>query len=136
MDLVTDVGSIQMNVTKIVLAFALLATIAACQAGEDKTVPDALLGVWKTSEPKYADRHFEIRKKVIMFGTGDGTPDIYPISSIHLAPQGKDVLYTISYWNRAGQQYRFSFYYDSDPGHDDVIRFENQQEITWMKEGR
>lgn len=123
-----------MRATRIFLLFTLLATIVGCQAGNEYAVPDELVGVWKTPEPKYADRFFEIKKRVIIFGTGKGKTDIHPIMNVEKARQEKNTSFTISFMNRDGQYYRFSFTYY--PAHDGVIRFKNQQEIRWTKEER
>lgn len=129
-----------MKMRRIFLVFTLLTAILGCQARNEKTVPDALVGVWKTSAPKYADRPFEITKKVIVFGTGDRKTEIYAITNVKVKKVQKKVqkhknsLYTITYMNRAGQHYKLSFYYY--PVNDGVIRFKNQQAIRWMKEER
>ncbi len=116
------------------LAFVILATFIGCPSKKDTTVPDELLGVWKTSAPKYADRYFEITKGVMIFGIGEGDVNSSPITSIETASGGRHTLYTISYQNREGQEYRLSFYYDS--AQDGVIVFKNQEDITWTKERR
>ena len=119
------------------LAFAILTIFIGCPSKKDTTVPDELLGVWKTSAPKYADRYFEITKGVMIFDIGEGDVDSSPITSIETVSGGRHTLYTISYQsyqNREGQEYRFSFYYDS--AHGGEIVFKNQEDITWTKERR
>ena len=116
------------------VALALLTTIFGCQAPTEKTVPDVLLGVWKTSEPKYADRFLELKKDAIIFGTGGDTFDHYPVEGVEQTSDEGGLLYHIYYLNREGQRYTFSIYYDSkDHG---VIRFKNQKTFTWTREGR
>ena len=118
----------------VLLAFAILTTFIGCSPEKDTTVPDEFLGVWKTSAQKYADRYFEITKDVIIFDIGEGHVDSSPISSIETVSQGRHTLYTISYHNQEGQEYLFSFYYDS--AQDGVIVFKNQEDIRWTKEPR
>ena len=119
---------------RLFVAFAILVTLPGCQSRESATVPDKLVGTWKTSAPKYVDRSFEITKNVIVLGTGQGNTDIHSISNIQEARDGEGILYTFSYTNREGQPDRFSFYYDSARG--GVIRFKNQQEIEWTRAER
>ena len=124
-------GSTQMKLKRIFVAFAILAALFGCQSRKNTTVPDHLVGVWKTSAPKYADRNFEITKDRVIFAIGEGKVDIHPVENIEKIDKGKNILYTISYLIE-GQQYRFSLYYD--PAHGGVIRFKNQKQITWRKE--
>ncbi|MFQ5992832.1 MAG: hypothetical protein ACE5NA_10400 [Nitrospiraceae bacterium] len=120
-----------MNAKTIWVALALSTTSLGCQAAPNTIVPDELLGVWTTSAPKYADRFFEITAGAIIFDTGKPSPDIHPIANIETVHDLRPTLYTISYLSEEGQEHKFSFYYD--PAHGGVIRFKNQQHISWMK---
>ena len=116
------------------MAFVILMILVGCQSREGATVPDELVGTWKTSAPKYVDRSFEIRKNVIILGTGQGNTDLHPISNIQEARDGEAIFYTISYVNYEGRPDRFSFHYD--PARGGVIRFKNQQRIEWTRAER
>jgi hypothetical protein len=118
----------------ILLVLALLATTLGCQAAKDKTVPNALVGVWQTSAQKYADRFFEITADTVIFAIGGGKTNSRPISEIETLREETRILYTITYLSAEAQKYRFSFYYD--PANGGVIRFKNQQHIAWAKGGR
>lgn len=111
---------------------ALLATLAACQAQKENSVPDHLLGVWSTSAPRYADRYIEIRNDMIIFGTGGDAFELHVLAELNEAREGEAILYTISHLNHFGQPYTLSFYYE--PTSDGIIRFKNQREIAWTKE--
>ena len=101
------------------------------QCGKNRTVPDHLIGVWKTSEPKYEDRSFEIDRSTITFGAGEGNFDTHSITNIEVE---KGSLYTISYKDKEEQEFKFSFYYSAtDHG---MIRFKNQDQIVWTKESK
>lgn len=123
-----------MNSRRALLLFTLLAAIVGCQPATEKTIPDALLGVWKTSEPKYANRFFELKKDVIIFATGENNTDTYSVASVEQAHDEEGLLYNIHYLNLAGQQSTFSIYYA--PTNHGVIRFKNQKHFTWTKERR
>ena len=127
-------GSRQMNSTVILLAFALLAATFGCQSAKDKTVPDALVGVWKTPAQKYADRFFEITADKVVFAIGGGKTDSHPIVEIDTLREEAKILYTITYLTAEAKKYKFSFYHD--PANGGVIRFKNQQHIAWAKGGR
>ena len=118
-----------MRMEKVLILFICLIILFFCfQCGKNKTAPDHLIGVWKTSEPKYEDRFFEIDRTTITFGTGGENSDTHPITNIEVE---KGSLCTIYYKNAEGQEFKFSFYYN--PTDHGVIRFKNQEQIVWTK---
>jgi hypothetical protein len=118
----------------VILLFFIL--FYGCQCGKKGTLPDDLIGVWKTSAPQYADRFFEIKKDEIIFGTGEGSLKSNAIINIETEKvRGEETsLYTIQYKDQEGERYTFSFYYD--PVKSGVIRFKNQTQIAWTRESR
>jgi len=122
-----------MKVEKVWIIIIYLMVLSVCQCGRKTTVPDDLIGVWETTAPTYADRFFEIKTDEIIFGTVEGSFDTYPITKIKIEkdPVEQKTLYIICYKNTAGQEYKFSFYYD--PANQGTIRFKNQQEMVWAK---
>jgi hypothetical protein len=120
---------------KSVRFFAVLALstlLIACGTKKHPTLPEELVGVWKTSAPKYADRYFELQRNTIIFGTGEGTTSTHLIDSVEEARKGDQILYTISY-TEDGKRYEWSFYYD--PAHSKSIRLKNQAPMVWTKKG-
>ena len=104
------------------------------QCSKIKTAPEDLIGVWKTSDPKYEDRFLEIDRSTITFGKGGGDSDTHPITSIEVekGPEAKGNLYTIAYKDKEGQKFNFLIYYD--PANQGTIRFKNQDQIEWTRE--
>jgi hypothetical protein len=127
-------GEISMKAERVLIVFIFLLVFFAFQCGRKTTVPDNLIGVWKASAPQYEDRFFEIKKDEIIFGTGQRNFDTHRIKNIEMEKvRGEESsLYTISYKNLEGQEYKFSFYYD--PTRHGVIRFKNQDKIVWTRE--
>jgi hypothetical protein len=123
-----------MKLTSVAFAIGLLATTLGCQSGNGKTVPDNLLGVWKTSDPKYADRFIEIKNDLIIFGTGGENSNFHAIVDIDQSREGKFIVYTITHLNHYGQRYKLSLYYD--PFNGGTIQFKNRKHIIWTKERR
>jgi len=119
---------------KILVLILCLVLLFACQRSGKATAPVELIGVWKTTAPAYADHPFEIKTDEVIFGTGEGQFDIYPIMKIKIEkdPREQGPLYTLCYKTVEGQEYRFSFYYY--PANHGTIRFKNQQEMVWTKE--
>jgi len=127
-----------MRSTRIFVAVALLATIMGCQPqsqsqAENGTVSEKILGVWKTSHSKYADRFFEIKNDALIFGQGGEKIELHALADISESREGKLFFYAISHINHHGQRYTFAFYYDPDDG--GTMRFKNQRRIIWTKEG-
>jgi hypothetical protein len=122
-----------MKVERVWIIIIYLMVLVACQGGGRAAVPDDLLGVWETTTPDYADHPFEIKTDEVIFGTGEGSFDTYPITKIKIEkdPVEQKTLYIICYKNTAGQEYKFSFYYD--PANQGTIRFKNQKEMVWTK---
>ncbi len=104
------------------------------QCGKSQTAPDHLIGVWKTTDTRYADRPFEIRKEEIIFHTGGNNFDTYRIHKIEVESASKKEgnLYVIHYKILEGKVYKFSFYYN--PAGNGTIRYKNQPEMVWVKD--
>jgi hypothetical protein len=103
------------------------------QCGKSLTVPDDLIGVWGTSDPKYTDRTFEITRNAVIFQIDGGNFNTYPIKKIEVesaSQQGGD-LYIIHYKILEGKLYKFSFYYNQT-GKGEII-YKNQPEMVWTK---
>ncbi len=122
-----------MKVEKVLVLILCLVLLSACQRGRKAAPPDHLIGVWETTAPDYADHPFEISTNEVLFGTGEGKFDAYPITGtkIEKDPKEQGTLYIIYYKNTAGQKYKFSFYYD--PANQGTIRFKNQKQMVWAK---
>ena len=122
-----------MKVARVWIIIFCLMVLFLCQCGKKTTVPEDLIGVWETTAPTYADRFFEIKTNEVIFSTGEEKFDTYPISKMKIEENRKEqkTLYIICYKNMAGQEYKFSFYYDS--AHHGTIRFKNQSEMVWTK---
>ena len=118
-----------MHMTRLVLMFFLVGAFSGCRVALLESVPDELVGVWKTTSPRYEDRFFEISEDLIVFGTGGRTTEAHPIVSIGEALEDERLLYAIAYEIAEGEEYGFFFYYD--PAGSGVIRFKNQQDMAW-----
>ena len=117
----------------IILALTTFTLLFGCQCREPTTLPGEILGMWKTSAPKYEGCFFEITKDSIIFANRDLLEafDVNVISKIEKTQKEKQILYTIYYKKGKGEEYKFPFYYDPSEG--GAIRFKNQKGIEWMK---
>ena len=116
-----------------IIAFAILIVFFGAQCQKEFTVPEELIGVWVTDDPKYADHPFEIKKETLIFEQGQGYLDfdVFPIVNLEKTDADGNTLYIIHYVLPAGKKFDFSFYYASAEG--GVIRFKNQPEMKWTK---
>ena len=98
----------------------------------NKIVPEQLVGEWRTSNSKYSDRQLDITYASISFTTGNGTVSTGFIKEIKTVQEGARTLYTVVY-DLEGTPNELSFYYEIGKTNVGVIRFKNQQEMTWTK---
>lgn len=94
-------------------------------------IPNELVGTWRTSDPSYADRSFEIGITIIDFGTGEGAVTTGFIQKVEVSSEGSRTLYTISYVED-GRKEQCAFYYK--PGKEKTIYFKNQPSVSWVKD--
>lgn len=118
---------------KLFVALMLFTIFFGWQCGYERTAPDELIGTWKTSASKYADRFFTIEQKTITIGTGGETVEPYTIKKITIKKDSVEIgmLYTIYYKDEEGVKYQFAFYHSPEKG--GVIRLKNQKHIAWTK---
>lgn len=119
-----------MKRTSTLLAVTCLVLLMGCEP-RNRSLPNDLIGVWKTSDPKYEGRFLLLAEDRIIFGTGAGSVSSHPIRRFVRVPQVTGFLYTITYTNEEGKEYRLSFVHDLE--HGGVIRFKNQRDILWKK---
>jgi hypothetical protein len=117
---------------RIILAvLAIFACSFGCQSEKEKAIPDALIGVWKTSAPGYENNSLELRKDEILFGVGRSefsANSIFKVKTVR--PDGERTsLITIYYTDGEGKDNAVSIYYDQTPP--GSIRFKNQKQIEW-----
>lgn len=117
---------------RIILAvLAIFVCLFGCQSEKEETIPDALIGVWKTSAPGYENNSLELRKDEILFGVGrseSSANSIFKVKTVSLAGE-KTSLITIYYTDGEGKDNAVSIYYDQTPP--GSIRFKNQKQIEW-----
>ena len=115
------------------IAFVILILFFGTQCQKEFSVPEELIGIWVTDDPKYVNHPFEIKKGTLIFEQGLGYLDfaVFPIVNVEKSDTGVDTLYIIYYLIPAGRKFEFSFYYTPTEG--GVIRFKNQPEMKWTK---
>ncbi len=123
-----------MRCKPIIAALAICAVLLACESKGPKSIPPEMLGVWKTSAPKYEGCFFELAKDKVSFANKNYLESfvIHKISKIKITtPSVEKLLCTVYYKGSEGQTSEFSFYFDPSDG--GSIRFKNQTAINWEK---
>jgi hypothetical protein len=122
-----------MRIQGIFLTLAILSSLIGCLSGGAEGVPTELIGVWKTSAPKYKDCTIELTKDYIIFINSHVAAHIdtnFVLKMKRVRERGH-FLCTIRYENIREQKYNFSFYYD--PAKGGVLRLKNQIDVKWKK---
>ena len=111
----------------------IFAVVCGVQCQKRFTVPEELIGIWVTKDPRYLNTPFEIKKDTVIFEQGLGYLDfdVYPIAGVKKTESDGRTLYIIYYTLPSGKIFEFSFYYSAANG--GQIRFKNQQEMVWTK---
>jgi hypothetical protein len=111
--------------------------VVACQESggdvEVVVVPAEIQGSWVTSEPKYADRAFEILEESLIFHTGEGGFTLHQYRAISVDSDVEDVvgtLYEIEYLGPEGGLFTFSVVLRPADG---TIIFLNQPDMVWTR---
>jgi hypothetical protein len=110
----------------VLLAFAL-----AQGASEKKNLPDLLLGVWQSSDPKYADCYMEITPATIQFGNARRGYLLYFVSYFQEVSQDGQPTYLIYYTDMKGVKYQMSMRHTARPR--ETIYFKNQPKVLWSR---
>ena len=110
------------------LLFSIVA-LAGC-ANRETTIPEELVGVWRTSARKYEDRFMEFTPTEVRFGMGETLISAHPV--LHVEKNGPETRerYIISYADEEGQPYTLSLYYDLRR---ETVRLENRPRIAWSR---
>jgi hypothetical protein len=104
-----------------------------CAQKGDETLPPDLVGVWKSSAPRFKYDTLQLSKEYIVFTSGEFQDfiNVNFIQKVERKPERNHVFYVIHYENIHEQEYKFSFYYYPTKG--GVIRLKNQMDSEWKK---
>ena len=119
-----------MKAASVFIALSLLTALPTCEP-KIKTVPDQLLGVWKTKDARYADRSLEFTPQSVTFSTGGSGSQTYTIDEIEKVSVKSETLYTITYMDTHLDEYRLSFFFHGTDG--GMLSFKNQPELIWKR---
>jgi hypothetical protein len=113
------------------ILWVFLPILLGCEPEREITLPDELVGLWKTSAPSYADRYFEFTKKMLIFNVGEEKIGIHKIKDFESFGDSKETRYTVTYMS-LGDKYKFLFSYY--PANDGMIKLSNRKGVQWTRE--
>ena len=114
----------------VVALILVIGSVAGCSRSSTKTVPDSLVGVWTTPDPRYADRFLDLGRGSVTFGQGHGAQSVYAVSSVEWITDHGQSLFTIHYETEDGTDASLSFYHVPLDG---TLVFRNQPQIHWFR---
>jgi hypothetical protein len=115
------------------ILFALLCamgTAPGCSRSSSDTVPDSLLGIWTTSDSRYARRFFDLRPHSVTFGLGENGQTLFPVSSVEWSRDYGQSVFTVHDEAEGWSQTSMAFYH---PLFDNVLVFKNQLQTYWTR---
>lgn len=94
-------------------------------------MPGDLLGVWRTTDPAYADRFLEVTKTTVRFGNDTeevGTLGVEEVRQLE-SESGKR-LYQIKYLSAEGYEYLLQVEHSAASA---TLRLANQSQMVWKR---
>jgi len=125
-----------MRLKTLVAAMSVLIIIFSGYSCKKKTVvPGELLGVWKTTDPKYEGCYFEIKEDQVVIKTIEGTVNVNAITGVKkdkkLSSEER-IYYIISYLTPDKVEDALNiYYYPKEEG--GTLRFTSQEKIAWTR---
>lgn len=117
-----------MRILQMLLAIALVGGLCGgCRQALPREAPPSVLGVWRTSHPRYEGRYFEIRTTALVIGTGAGEAEEHALRGVACDATGDGLHCTLYYDDTDGAESALAFVYDGD------IRLANQEGIAWTR---
>lgn len=119
-----------MKPVTILAGLAVLLALIGCHERE-VSVPDYLVGVWSTADPRYEGRYLQFTKDSVVFQAGTDQVTVHRIKKLKETRTGQAISYKLTYRDVNGSNSKFDFTYD--PANEGEIRIKNQKNITWTK---
>jgi len=93
--------------------------------------PQQLIGVWKTSAPKYVDRYVKVSEHTVIYGIGKGEEVSHTIDKINIKQAVDGTVYTFYLKDAEGGKETLTLTYRPDSG--GTLQIKNSEEI-WKKD--
>jgi hypothetical protein len=115
------------------VTIVILGILCLWQCSTQRTVPDELAGIWKTKIPAYEGSFLELQENTISFGTVEGDVQVFSIIKINKNKEdGEWESYIIHYRDNNFKRCELPIYFH--PTNDGIMRFKNNEDVTWFRE--
>ncbi len=127
---------LRLSTKQIVAAAAVLVALVAAPVAwilwpRDAEIPDGMVGLWTTTDPRYADRAFRVTKTTLTFHVGPQDSTYHDIVRVRAKKDNIATQFTV-YYTQSGLELEFPLLYVESPG--PTILLPNQREMTWRKQ--
>jgi hypothetical protein len=114
-----------------VLLLLLPIVCSGCNWNRSRFIPDSLVGVWRTDDPRYRGRSLELGKDSAVIGTGGDKPSMESVESVKIRPAGEETTYSINCRAADGTQHLLTLRFN--PSRDGEIRLSHPDGIVWRR---
>jgi hypothetical protein len=108
------------------IKFLILILLIGCT--QAVVVPPHLIGIWKTSSPRYEDRYLKFTENTLTYGIGNGEEVSHDIDKISVNDENDVKEYTFYYRDEEGDKCTLSLTY----GHEGTFQLQNRNDIWTM----
>ena len=128
-------SSLMISLCKLLLLGPLL--LPGCGWFGSDEIPDALVGRWVTSAPRYEEAELEITKETVTFSKGlefihVNEIERVEIDDVKIEPGEGETLIHITYEGAEGGEFTLSLYHRPGPGAG-TLQFVNQPKLVWTR---
>jgi len=111
---------------------ALFLILGSCTGSVEESQLAPVLGTWRTEEPRYADRYFELRAdRRLVIGVGRGAVTIGGlVELVATRTHPRQIDYVIEYEDPSGTESVLRFELDPET---EQIRMANQPGVVWNR---
>ncbi len=111
--------------------------LPGCGWFDSDEIPDALVGRWVTSAPRYEEAELGITKETVIFSKGlefihVNEIERVEIEDVKIEPGEGETLIHITYEGAEGGEFTLSLYHRPGPG-GGTLRFVNQPSLVWTR---
>ncbi len=115
----------------LLVSFVLL-LLAGCNWRDPQTLPEQLLGEWKTDDARYQGRFLKVETDQITFGLGGAAPnELEHIERVHMEPANNPTDYLIKLKKLDGAPDSVVLRFSPENGGE--LRLKNQPHVVWSR---
>ena len=114
-----------------VLLLLLPIICGGCDWNRSRFIPENLVGVWRTDDPRYRGRSLELSKDIAVIGIGGEKPSIESVEWVKTQATSEETTYSIQCRTADGTKDLLTLSFS--PKGDGEIRLNHPQSIVWKR---